>query len=142
MNQYKPKYINNIRIIPMEPDEETIEEIQIEYFEDRLPNDEIFYFCFGKGINIEEDDLLLFQYSNHIVASAIGIKCNKTYGELSKLFKHHIILKNNSIKTFKPITQDELNIYIKRTLRNPSHFIKKNEVNNLAKFLDRLEEKR
>lgn len=142
MDQYKPEYINNIRIIPMEPDEETIEEIQSEYFEDRLPNDEVFYFCFGKGINIEEDDLLLFQYSNHIVASAIGIKCNKTHGELSKLFKHHIILKTNSIKTFKPITQDELNVYIKRTLRNAPHFIKKNEVNNLTEFLDRLEEKR
>lgn len=139
MSVYKYSSFKNVRIVPMEYGEETIEEVQEEFFENRLPKKDKKYNCYGNGIMADEDDLLLFQYDNHIVASAIYIDCNKTVGEEAKEFKNHILIELGTIKTFKPISQDELNNYFVRDLRNAKHIIKKSEIKNIDDFLNRLE---
>lgn len=95
-----------IRIEPMNENNETFKEmnvkqIQIEYFMKYLPYKEIgWYWYENLGLTAEQDDLILFQMNNTIIASAkYDMKLEK-----SKAFK----VKTNTIKIFKPITKDEL----------------------------------
>lgn len=130
----------NVRIVPMKVDTDTIENVQEEYFENRLPNSDTFYNFYDKGLNAEEDDLLLFQYDNHIIASATFVAC-KNYKKTDPLyaqFKRYLLLLPGSIRTFKPISETELQTYINRDLKNVKHIIKKYEIINLQAFLERL----
>lgn len=130
----------NVRIIPMKVDTDTIEHVQEEYFEDRLPNDEKFYNFYDKGLIAEEDDLLLFQYENHIIASAVFVSCEeiRKTDPLYPEFKKQLLLYPGSIRTFKPISETELQTYIEKDLSNIKHIIRKYEIKDLPRFLDRL----
>ena len=66
----------HIRIIPMSMEDSTfvgksIKEVQDDYFNDYLINVEKGWYFYAKsGLNANEGDLLLFQMSNSIIASA------------------------------------------------------------------------
>ena len=84
----------------------TIEEVQEKFFKDILINEceNKYYFSGLKGINIKYEDILLFQYDNHIIASAIVIDYDKR--------NRCIILKEDSVKTFDSIDKIELKSFI------------------------------
>lgn len=107
--------ISEIRIIPMnkatEFDNMSFEEVQHDYFLNNLKNrDNCLYFYLKSGINCKNNCLLLFQYDNSIIASAImkdQIKYDPprdgvSYGAFS-LFK-------DSIQVFDPISARELQL--------------------------------
>ena len=141
MSKYLIKQINNIRIMPMAKDEEeTIEHVQKEYFEDRLPNKEHGWFdYYNSGLDAIENDLILFQYDNSIIASALFSHVIPYQKENYK-FKGTIVLKKDSIKTFKPISVDDLKQFldIKRLSQTKFGF-KKEDVKSLDILIDKLE---
>lgn len=128
----------------MEPDEtENIEYVQEEYFEDRLPNEEKgWYKYYNKGLDSQTGDLLLFQYKNHIIASAIFEQVIRVPDSRIDdfLYKGAIVLKKNSIKTFKPITTIELDRLIgHKKLDLVKYSIDKANIKDLVVFIDRLD---
>ena len=103
--------MKNIRIIPMSKNEETFKGMSIEkaqdvFFKDLLINecDNKYYFSGLSGIEVKYDDILLFQYDNHVIASAIVIDYNKK--------DRCMVLRKDTINTFKPIDKEELKTYI------------------------------
>ena len=103
--------MKNIRIIPMSKNEETFKGMSIEkaqdvFFKDLLINecDNKYYFSGLSGIEVKYDDILLFQYDNHVIASAIVIDYNKK--------DRCMVLREDTINTFKPIDKEELKTYI------------------------------
>ena len=137
-----------IKVIPMNKELEPfygmeIKEAQKYYFEGILINsqeDKYTYYYSNHGINAEEGDLLLFQYDNHIIASAI-LKFNFKYRkDYMKGITGHLELKENTIKTFKPISKEEMKKYIpsfKYFSRSPLEYSDK--IVNVEALLKRLE---
>ena len=103
---------SDIRIIPMNKEEfanKSIEQVQCGYFKGELINEnKCEYYYRTKGIKCEQNTLFLFQYDNHIIASAIleeiEIFPPDTKGEYRGAWK----LKQDSICVFEPITCEEL----------------------------------
>ena len=108
----------NIRIVPMSMNEDifigkSIVEIQEEFFMDYLINEEKNWYGFAKsGLNASEGDLLLFQFDNKVIASAILDSVIRYKKETEYGANGAYVLKKGSIKVFKPIERDELKIYI------------------------------
>lgn len=102
----------HIRIIPMSMEDSTfvgksIKEVQDDYFNDYLINVEKGWYFYAKsGLNANEGDLLLFQMSNSIIASATLYDVMRFTKITEDGCKGALILKD--VKTFKPITSDEL----------------------------------
>jgi len=103
--------MKNIRIIPMSKKEETfngmsMEEAQKNYFEDILVNEcnNKYYFSGLKGIAVKYGDIILFQYDNHIIASAIVADYDKK--------DRCMVLRDDTVNTFKPIDKYELKSFI------------------------------
>lgn len=103
-----------IRIIPMsiynsEFQGKTINQIQKEFFDDYLIYEGKGWYYYGrKGMEANKGDLLLFQMKNSIIASAklndiIRFKKPTIDGNLGAY-----ILSKNTIKSFRPITKNEL----------------------------------
>ena len=104
----------NIRIIPMsiynsEFQGKTINQIQKEFFDDYLTYEGKGWYYYGrKGMEANKGDLLLFQMNNSIIASAklndiIRFKKPTIDGNFGVY-----ILTKNTIKSFRPITKNEL----------------------------------
>lgn len=107
-----------IRILPMDKDEEfgqmDINDVQLEFFIKDLPNrkDENGYgkYCYKKqGLVIKEQPtLVLFQYSNKIIACAD--LTNVVKFEIPKgIYKGALYFEPTSIKIFNPIDNEEVN---------------------------------
>ena len=104
----------SVRIIPMsiynsEFEGKTINQIQKEFFDDYLTYEGKGWYYYGrKGMEANKGDLLLFQMKNSIIASAklndiIRFKKPTIDGNLGVY-----ILSKNTIKSFRPITKNEL----------------------------------
>ena len=103
--------MKNIRILPMSKKEETFKEMPIEkvqemFFKDILVNEcgNKYYFSGLSGIEVKYEDIILFQYDNHVIASAIVIDYDKK--------NRCMVLRDNTINTFKPIDKEELKQFI------------------------------
>ena len=107
-----------VRILPMDREDEfydmEIEEVQSQFFLDELPkrNDEHGYGKYhykkqGLILN-EEPTLVLFQYDNKIVASANLINVLK-FKQPNGIYNGALYFEPNSIRTFDPISNQEIN---------------------------------
>ena len=143
MSNYLPKDIKKIIILPMKYDEdEAIEDVQENYFEYRLPIEEKWWYkYYKKGLNCESNDLIFFQYKNHIIASGLF--------DMRLSFTNHpefngaIVLIKNSIKTFKPISINELQQFFDITkFGNTRKGINRKDIKDMVALIERLEVKR
>ena len=104
-----------LRILPMSHDDEefvgkTIEEIQKDFFEDYLNGDG--WYQYGKsGLDSQEGDIVLFQMDNQIIASAI-FDFPIRYKKSQNGYNGSLLFKKNTVKTFKPISKEELSTII------------------------------
>ena len=103
-----------IRIIPMSNEDpefigKTIKEVQKDFFEGSLITEENgWYYYAQSGLEAEENDLLLFQMNNSIIASAI-LDMVVNFPKPTKEGNYGAyVLKTNTIKTFNPIDKEEL----------------------------------
>ena len=108
-----------IRIIPMSMDDpefvgKTIEQVQNDFFMDSLPNKENGWYYYARvGLDAKSGDLLLFQMQNQIIATAVLDMVLK-FGRPTDEGNHGTyVLYKDTIKTFKPISVEELKKYIK-----------------------------
>lgn len=105
-----------IQIIPMSKDEfegMSIEEVQTNYFMNELINrNECLYYYRSKGIKNQKNTMLLFQYDNHIVASAILKQTLHFDKPIEGGYKGAWELEKDSIQIFIPITCDELRLIV------------------------------
>lgn len=103
---------SEIRIIPMSKEEfanKSVEEVQNDYFKDELINEnKCEYYYRTKGIKCEQNTLFLFQYDNHIIASAILEEIEQFPSETKGEYRGSWKLKQDSICVFDPITCEEL----------------------------------
>ena len=103
-----------IRIIPMSNEDQefigkNIKEVQKDFFEESLVTKEKgWYYYAQSGLEAEENDLLLFQMNNSIIASAILDMVVNFPKPTSEGNYGAYVLKINTIKTFNPISKDEL----------------------------------
>ena len=108
--------METVRILPMshvDPDfiGKTIEEVQRDFFEGSLKEEHGVYRCLTSGLNAEDGDLVLFQMDNQIIASAIFERNIANPNPVDE-YKRHLWFYVDTIKTFNPITKDELKEYI------------------------------
>ena len=112
--KYMEKVSNesDIRIIPMSKEEfanKSIEQVQCDYFKGELINEnKCKYYYRTKGIKCEQNTLFLFQYDNHIIASAILEEIETFSPETKGEYRGAWKLKQDSICVFEPITCEEL----------------------------------
>lgn len=104
---------NEIRILPMSLTEEfenqDIHEIQQNYFIDELKGRKNGHYDYRvKGINAEVGDLVLFQISNRIIASATYLELGAPSSDLDSRYTGSIIFDKDSIRIFEPITASEI----------------------------------
>lgn len=103
-----------VRILPMShKDEEfigkSIEEIQNDYFLKSLINEYKGYYEYQvSGIEAKEGDLILFQMDNQIIASALYLDILRYKVRSKEGNKGAYKFDTKSIKTFTPITKEEL----------------------------------
>ena len=103
--------MQEVRIIPMSKTNETFigktsKEVQNDFFMNYLKNEgEYSYHFSGKtGIKANNGDLLLFQFDNHLIASAIFADYDKRNNDMT--------LEDNSIRIFDSIDKYEFKEYI------------------------------
>jgi hypothetical protein len=122
-----------VRILPMDKKIEfggqSIEEVQNSFFLSELPNREnqsgIYYFkTSGLKANLGET-LVLFQYDNKIIACATLYDMIK-FDEPKREFKGGLFFTPSTIKTFQPLTHEELS----------EIFCKPIKFNQIKQFLD------
>lgn len=105
-----------IQIIPMSKDEfkgMSIEEVQADYFMNELINrNECLYYYRSKGIKNQENTMFLFQYDNHIIASAILKQTVHFSKPIEGQYKGAWELEKDSIQIFNPVTCDELRVIV------------------------------
>lgn len=105
---YKNIEFKELRILPMSvPDElagHSIEEVQEEYFLKGLVNNNGEYSCHENDLHIYGKVLVLFQYSNSIVAAGILDKVV----ELNEIHDAKYYFEADSISVFNPISSDEM----------------------------------
>lgn len=101
-----------IRIIPMSEDEfenKTITQIQQDYFVNDLPNrPQCEYNYRTSGLNSCDGSLVLFQYKNRIVASAVFRESVKYKETLEGIYKGYLSFYRDTIQILKPISAEEL----------------------------------
>ena len=103
-----------IRIIPMSNDDlefvgKNIEEIQKDFFKGSLIAKENGWYYYAKtGLDAKEGDLVLFEMNNGIIASAILERVLRFKKPTPEGNNGTFVLKTNTIKTFKPISKEEL----------------------------------
>ena len=108
-----------IRLIPMSMEDTTfvgknIEQIQTDFFKGSLITEEKGWYYYAKtGLDAKEGDLLLFQIQNSIIASATLDYVLKFKKPTSDGNCGTFVLKIDTIKTFKPISKDEMKEIIK-----------------------------
>ena len=109
-----------IRIIPMSNDDATfvgksIEEVQKDFFEGSLVTEEKGWYYYAQtGLEALEGDLLLFQMNNSTIASGtLDTVINFSKPTIDGNYGAYV-LKVNTIKTFKPISKEELKEMIKK----------------------------
>lgn len=107
---YEKCFISGIRILPMsEPLEfegKSIHDIQVGYFMDQLIDEDGEYLYRSTGMKSDRDTLVLFQFLNRIIASAILIEVVKDYDH--EVYKGYYAFDPESIRIFEPITVNEL----------------------------------
>ena len=105
-----------IQIIPMSKDEfkgMSIEEVQSNYFMNELINrNECLYYYRSKGIKNQENTMFLFQYDNHIIASAILKQTVHFNKPIEGQYKGAWEIEKDSIQIFEPVTCDELRLIV------------------------------
>ena len=111
--QWSNPKVKDIRLLPMSATKEfpdmTYEELQNEFFLDELINDRKGHYHFPeKGMNTGKGSLVLFQFNGQVIASAKLLQVKKHDEPLYGRYKGSYIFDTKSIKTFKPITADEL----------------------------------
>jgi len=114
--------VKDIRLLPMSASKEfpnmTYEELQSQFFNYELINDRQGYYHFPeKGMNTGKGTLVLFQFEGQIIASAKLLDVKKHDEPLNGRYKGSYVFDTNSIKTFEPITADELRV-IDDTFKN------------------------
>lgn len=101
-----------IRIIPMSEEEfenRTIAQIQQDYFVNDLPNrPQCKYNYRASGLSSSDGSLVLFQYKNRIVASAIFKESVKYKEPLEGIYKGYLSFYKDTIQILKPISAEEL----------------------------------
>lgn len=100
-----------IRILPMDFNEEEfkdsdINQIQNNYFLNDLPNRNGKYLYRSFGLVAEKGTLVLFQFMNKIIASAIFIKAEKFIEPEKKIYTGALYFDEKSIKVFEPVSFD------------------------------------
>ncbi|MFI3171785.1 MAG: HNH endonuclease [Eubacteriales bacterium] len=107
---YKPN-IRNIRILPMSATLEfttmTISDLQEHFFHNELIKNNGIYHFRSKSMSTTDYTYVLFQFKNSIVASARLLSKEK-YDLPKDSYAGHYIFDINTIKTFEPITSDEI----------------------------------
>lgn len=136
-----------LRILPMSNlDKEfagkTISEIQEDFFENHLKNNEEYLYQ-KNGLDAEDGDLVLFQMESQIIAMA-KVKNVIPFEEPTKEDGNYgaIMFKGDTVRTFKPIDAEELKKYIPEFKRfsQVKYRFKLDEV-KLNELLDRMEVK-
>lgn len=138
-------YIEEIRILPMSQEEFDyidIEELQKTYFRGHLINEQDGTYHYRKvGIKTEKNVLFLFQYNNHIVASAVlsdTVKYNTPIdGEYYGAWK----FEKDTIQVFKPITLNEIQA-IDNSVQGFSQVKRIIDISHLDEIVGLLDEKR
>lgn len=101
-----------IRIIPMSEEEfenKTIVQIQQDYFVNDLPNrPQCEYNYRASGLSSCDGSLVLFQYKNRIVASAIFKESVKYKEPLEGIYKGYLSFYKDTIQILNPISSEEL----------------------------------
>lgn len=105
--------VKDIRLLPMSSSKEfpdmTYEELQSQFFIDELVNERDGYYHFPeKGMNAGKGTLVLFQFNGQIIASAKLLEVKKHDKPLYGRYSGSYVFDTKSVKTFEPITADEL----------------------------------
>jgi hypothetical protein len=105
--------VKDIRLLPMSASKEfptmTYEELQSQFFNDELISEREGHYHFPeKGMNAGKGTLVLFQFNGQIIASAKLLEVKKYNEPLYVRYTGSYVFDTKSIKTFEPITADEL----------------------------------
>lgn len=108
--------MKTVRILPMSHEDsefvgKTIEEVQRDFFEGTLKEVHGVYRCLNSGLNAEDGDLVLFQMDNQVISSAIFERNIPNHNPVDE-YKRHLWFYAETIKSFNPITKNELKEYI------------------------------
>lgn len=133
---YKNIDFKEMRILPMNVPEEhdghSIQEVQEEYFLKELVNNNGEYSCHQNDLHIYGKVLVLFQYSNSIVAAGILDKVE----EINDIHDAKYYFETDSISVFKPISSDEMkNIFRIRDLSKAKQRLELSKKSNLLNVL-------
>lgn len=107
-----------VRIVPMSMydtdfEGKDVDYVQNNYFKDDLINANKGWYYYGKnGIEANDGDLLLFQMENNIVASAEFLDIIRFKKMDENGSNGAIILNCKTVKIFKPISKEELSVFI------------------------------
>jgi 5-methylcytosine-specific restriction protein A len=105
-----------IRILPMSKNEfegKSQLDVQKEFFKNELLNRDGVFHYFEKGIKTAYGSLILFQYDNDIIASAILKGIENYSSPVDGKYNNAYVFDNDSIKVFEPIKVSDLQKIIK-----------------------------
>lgn len=98
-----------VRILPMDPKEFdglSRREVQKSYFQRDLPERNGRFLFYKKGLNAEQDDVVLFQYDNALIASARFVD-SMHYKKPVNGYHGHLDFEPKSIRIFEPVTFEQ-----------------------------------
>ena len=137
--------IEEIRILPMSQEEFDyidIEELQETYFMGDLVNEQDGTYYYRKvGIKTEKNVLFLFQYNNHIIASAVLSDTVKYDAPIDGEYYGAWKFDKDTIQVFRPITLNEIQA-IDNNVQGFSQVKRIIDMSYLEKIMKLIEEKK